>query len=70
MTDGRGNAWDYTYNSWNVPQSTIEPGTAAYSSTADRTFTTAYDADGGWLVKRRVHWIIPSRSVTESPLGQ
>jgi RHS repeat-associated protein len=46
MTDGRGNSWIYTYNSWDLPASTIEPATNTYSSTADRTFTTSYDADG------------------------
>ncbi|HEX7661183.1 MAG TPA: LamG-like jellyroll fold domain-containing protein, partial [Pseudonocardiaceae bacterium] len=45
-TDGRGNPWIYTYNSWNQPESQIEPATDTYSSASDRTFTTAYDADG------------------------
>ncbi|MDX6517073.1 MAG: large repetitive protein, partial [Gaiellaceae bacterium] len=40
-TDGRGNNWLYTYNSWELPQSTVEPATATYTSTADRTMTTA-----------------------------
>ncbi|MBY8885843.1 DUF3990 domain-containing protein [Streptomyces sp. PTM05] len=49
-TDGRGNATYYTYNSWNLPESTIEPSvstsTYSYTSAADSTFTTTYDADG------------------------
>src|SRR5262249_50868068 len=45
-TDGRGNSWITTYNSWNLPQSVIEPSTATYSSSADRTTTTGYDAAG------------------------
>ena len=35
-----------TYNSWNLPESQIEPSTAAYSSPAQGTFTAAYDASG------------------------
>ncbi|WP_232241240.1 LamG-like jellyroll fold domain-containing protein [Kutzneria sp. 744] len=46
FTDGRGNATTYTYNPWNLKESVIEPTTATYTSTADSTFTTAYDADG------------------------
>ena len=46
FTDGRGNAFLTTYNTWNLPESTIEPSTTAHPNTADRTFTTAYDADG------------------------
>ncbi|TVT44605.1 hypothetical protein FNH05_21235 [Amycolatopsis rhizosphaerae] len=45
-TDGRGNALIYTYNPWNKQESLIEPTTATYTATADRTFTTSYDADG------------------------
>ena len=46
FTDGRGNATTYTYNSWNLKESVVEPTTATYTSAADRTFTTGYDADG------------------------
>ncbi|MFG2183231.1 LamG-like jellyroll fold domain-containing protein [Streptomyces abikoensis] len=50
FTDGRGNARYYTFNSWNLPESVIEPpvSTTAYSytSAADSTFTTSYDAAG------------------------
>jgi len=43
-TGGNSAATIYTYNSWDLPESTIVPATAADST--DRTFTTAYDADG------------------------
>ena len=45
-TDGNGNPTLYTYNSWNLPESTIVPATTAHSAASDRTFTTQYDADG------------------------
>ena len=48
--DGRGNNWYYTVNSWNLPESTIEPAatssTYSYTSASDSTATTSYDADG------------------------
>ncbi|MFG1954728.1 LamG-like jellyroll fold domain-containing protein [Micromonospora sp. NPDC048830] len=46
FTDGRGNAFWTTYNSWGLPESRIEPATAAYPNAAERTFTVAYDAAG------------------------
>jgi RHS repeat-associated protein len=46
VTDARGNTTWTTYNSWNLPESVIEPATAAASTAADRTWTTAYTADG------------------------
>ncbi|GLY97831.1 hypothetical protein Acsp02_50850 [Actinoplanes sp. NBRC 103695] len=46
FTNGRGNAFLTTYNSLNLPESVIEPATAQYPSTADRTFTRVYDAAG------------------------
>ncbi|WFE38937.1 LamG-like jellyroll fold domain-containing protein [Micromonospora sp. WMMD998] len=46
FTDGRGNAFWTTYNSWGLPESRIEPATFAYSNAVDRTFTVAYDALG------------------------
>lgn len=46
FTDGRGNSFMTTYNSWNLPESSIEPSTTAYPSGADRTFTAAYNAVG------------------------
>jgi large repetitive protein len=45
-TDGNGNNWYYTYNSWGLEESRIEPTTSEYSTAADSTYTTAYDADG------------------------
>ncbi|MFJ5543624.1 LamG-like jellyroll fold domain-containing protein [Micromonospora chalcea] len=46
FTDGRGNAFWTTYNSWGLPESRIEPATFAYSNLPDRTFTVSYDAVG------------------------
>lgn len=46
FTDGRGNAFYTTYNSWGLPESQIEPATAAHPDAADRTFTAVYDAAG------------------------
>jgi len=46
FTDGRTNDFITTYNTWNLPESQIEPSTATYSNPADRTFTTSYDAAG------------------------
>jgi large repetitive protein len=46
FTDGRGNAFWTAYNSWNKPESQIEPATAAYPNVADRTYTTVYDVAG------------------------
>lgn len=45
FTDGRGNIFLTTYNSWNLPESQIEPATTAYPAAANRTFITAYDAN-------------------------
>jgi RHS repeat-associated protein len=45
-TDGRGNATVYTYTPWGLPESTIEPATAAHPAAGDRTWTTLYDASG------------------------
>jgi len=46
VTDGRGNTTWTTYNSWDMPESVIEPATPAASTAAQRTWTTAYNADG------------------------
>jgi RHS repeat-associated protein len=35
-----------TYNTWNLPESVIEPSTTAHTSAGDRTFTRVYDAGG------------------------
>ncbi|WP_405535087.1 DNRLRE domain-containing protein [Streptomyces sp. NBC_00075] len=46
LTDGRGNKTIYTFNSWGLPESTIEPATTAHPAAADRTWTTVYDKAG------------------------
>ena len=46
FTDGRNNSWTYGYNTWNQPETAIEPATSAYSTAADRTSTISYDANG------------------------
>lgn len=53
VTDGRGNLTTYTYNPWQLLESVIEPSTPAHPATADRTFTTTYDA-GGLAIKDTV----------------
>lgn len=45
-TDGNGNTTYTTYNSWNLPERTVQPATAADTTLASRTTTTTYDADG------------------------
>jgi RHS repeat-associated protein len=45
-TDGNGNQWWDTYNSWGLQESRVEPFTTAYTTAANSTFTTAYDANG------------------------
>ena len=44
-TDGNGSQWWETYNSWGLQESQVEPSTSAYTTAANSTFTTAYDAD-------------------------
>ncbi|MEU3791755.1 LamG-like jellyroll fold domain-containing protein [Streptomyces fructofermentans] len=46
LTDGRQNTTIATFTSWGLPESTIEPATAATPGAANRTWTTAYDAAG------------------------
>ncbi|MEU3075690.1 RHS repeat-associated core domain-containing protein [Streptomyces laurentii] len=46
FTDGRGNTTTYTFNPWNLPESTIEPATPQHPGLADRTWTTVYDVSG------------------------
>ncbi|MFE6050517.1 LamG-like jellyroll fold domain-containing protein [Kitasatospora sp. NPDC056446] len=43
LTDGKGNTTVYTFNTWGLPESTVEPATTAHPDAADRTWTTAYD---------------------------
>ncbi len=44
-TDGKGSQWWDTFNSWGLEESRVEPYTTAYTTAANSTFTTAYDAD-------------------------
>ncbi|MFF7266473.1 LamG-like jellyroll fold domain-containing protein [Streptomyces sp. NPDC008159] len=46
FTDGRSNSTVYTFNSWGLPESTIEPATTAGPNAADRTWTTVYNRAG------------------------
>lgn len=46
FSDGRGNPFWTTYNTWSLPESQIEPATAAYPDAADRTFSVSYDEAG------------------------
>jgi RHS repeat-associated protein len=46
VTDGNGHVRVTTYNALGLPESSIEPATTAFPATADRTFTTTYDAGG------------------------
>ncbi|MEU1780508.1 LamG-like jellyroll fold domain-containing protein [Streptomyces abikoensis] len=46
LTDGRGNVTAYSFTPWGLPESTIEPATAAQPKPADRTWTKVYDAAG------------------------
>ncbi|MGW5768767.1 LamG-like jellyroll fold domain-containing protein [Streptomyces longwoodensis] len=46
LTDGRGSKTVYTFNSWGLPEATIEPSTQAHPDAADRTWTTVYDKAG------------------------
>ncbi|HEY0638568.1 MAG TPA: polymorphic toxin-type HINT domain-containing protein [Pseudonocardiaceae bacterium] len=46
VTDPNGNTTVHTVNPWNLPESVVEPATAATPAAADRTFTTSYDAAG------------------------
>ena len=44
-TNPAGAASWYTYNTWQKPESTIEPSTTSYPNPVDRTYTTSYTAD-------------------------
>jgi RHS repeat-associated protein len=45
-TDGRGNQWLTTYNSWNLPEDEAVPSTSQYSSWANSASVIAYNGDG------------------------
>ncbi|MEV0809801.1 RHS repeat-associated core domain-containing protein [Micromonospora sp. NPDC050200] len=51
FTDGRGNSTITTYNTLGLPQSQIEPATAAQPAAADRTWTSTYDAAGNVIAE-------------------
>jgi RHS repeat-associated protein len=46
MIDGNGNPTTYTYNTWNLPESTIEASTTPHPDPVDRTWTTTYNTVG------------------------
>ncbi|MER5965389.1 LamG-like jellyroll fold domain-containing protein [Streptomyces sp. NPDC002057] len=46
FTDGRAATTHYTFNTWGLPESTIEPATRQHPNQSDRTWTTIYDAAG------------------------
>ena len=46
VTDGNGHSILTSYNVWNLPQTRLEPSTAAYPNVTDRTWTWTYDAGG------------------------
>ncbi|MFI5936919.1 LamG-like jellyroll fold domain-containing protein [Actinoplanes sp. NPDC051494] len=46
FTDGRGNTFWTMYNTLGLPESQLEPSTSAHPNSADRTWTTSYDAAG------------------------
>lgn len=46
FVDGNGHATEYTYNTWGLPESTVDPATAATPDLPSRTRTTTYDAAG------------------------
>ncbi|MGW5425055.1 LamG-like jellyroll fold domain-containing protein [Streptomyces sp. NPDC003943] len=46
LTDGRGKTTLYTFNTWGLPESTIEPSTTQHPALSSRTWTNVYDAAG------------------------
>ncbi|MFD4656187.1 LamG-like jellyroll fold domain-containing protein [Kitasatospora sp. NPDC058444] len=68
LTDGKGNTTVYTFNTWGLPESTVEPSTAAHPATADRTWTTAYDAAGQAVRSTEPGGVV--RTSTYDPLGR
>ena len=44
-TDGNGHPWVTTYNSWNLPETQVEPATSQYTTAANSTTTIAYNGD-------------------------
>ncbi|WP_234008818.1 LamG-like jellyroll fold domain-containing protein [Streptomyces sp. Mg1] len=46
LTDGRGKATYYTFNTWGLPEATIEPSTAQHPLLENRVWANVYDAAG------------------------
>ncbi|MFJ8077195.1 hypothetical protein ACIQ7Q_25510 [Streptomyces sp. NPDC096176] len=46
LTDGKGNITLYAFTPWGLPESTVEPATAAHPAESDRTWSTVYDQAG------------------------
>jgi YD repeat-containing protein len=65
LTDGKGNATWTTYNTWNLPESTIEPATTAHPAAADRTWTTTYEAGGLPVREDHPGGVVVTRSFDE-----
>ncbi len=60
-TDGAGHDTVFTYNTLGLPESLIEPATAAYPAANDRTWTAGYDA-----ATNLVRTVAPGGVVTNS----
>ncbi|MDQ1444265.1 MAG: hypothetical protein QOI20_729 [Acidimicrobiaceae bacterium] len=52
-TDPLNQATTATFTPWNLPESVVEPATAAQPAAADRTFTDVYDAAGATVETRK-----------------
>ncbi|MFG3224008.1 LamG-like jellyroll fold domain-containing protein [Kitasatospora sp. NPDC048194] len=68
LTDGKGNTTVYTYNTWGLPESTVEPSTTAHPAAADRTWTTAYDVAGQAVRSTEPGGVV--RTSSYDPLGR
>jgi YD repeat-containing protein len=53
LVDGNAHATTYTYNSWGLPESTIEPATTANPAAADRTWTVGTVRPGRLALRSR-----------------
>ncbi|WP_370939367.1 LamG-like jellyroll fold domain-containing protein [Amycolatopsis sp. cg13] len=62
-TDGRGNATIQTYNALGLPESVVEPATAAHPNSADRTWTASYDLNGQALTLQAPGGVTRQRTV-------
>ncbi|WP_234042482.1 LamG-like jellyroll fold domain-containing protein [Streptomyces marianii] len=62
FTDGRAMATYYTFNSWGLPESTIEPATTQHWNEDVRTWTTVYDAAGQPVTERLPGDVIRQRT--------